>query len=689
MLERWMRGTQRMLRIDKFTALLGALSVLGSGLIILRGVTYEVHAVGDAGHYLSAAQNLLEGRGFTIWNGVPYDVQGPLFPLIIAFVSVLGETPFKSAGYVNAAAFGLTIFAATAWLRCRVQSRFLVTWAGCTCALSLLLAEFSSWPWTEPLFVLFTVLSLFMLDRFLVTKKWPFLILSAICVAFVCLTRYIGIALLASALLILLLRSGPTFIANVRNIIGYCAIAGTPICLWMLRNFLNSETLTGYTVPTGFTPLGSIHRATSELTQWVIRETGSAYLNTWSETILGVPIIVGRGIPWSTEEEANVLGASLTIILLLLLAVGTGYALMRLRPPTAFWKSLTVPTIFISVYGLSLSIVLPLTEIELPTRYLAPIYVPVLIVVTLILNEFLRSASGNPPIGALTFLLRWIIGSRAANVSVSGLIMMCCVFLWLLPQANANYDDITIRLESARRNHEQFHKSEIRQYMKSHELDGYIWVNDRHNLYTLIGRTATWEKFRELPFELPDDARSWITEARKDGGNAYVVWRYYSTSLHYSYRYLSELLALPGLEVLVLLEDGFILKGSEESYGSARISVMDIMGHILGDNDTPEIRSYFDIYLREDKLIYMKSECVEEDIEPRFFLHLDPVDSSHIPRKRKQHGFDNLDFAFRDHGFLYEGWCIATRTLPNYDIAKIRTGQFTSQGREWEAELLP
>lgn len=85
----------------------------------------------------------------------------------------------------------------------------------------------------------------------------------------------------------------------------------------------------------------------------------------------------------------------------------------------------------------------------------------------------------------------------------------------------------------------------------------------------------------------------------------------------------------------------------------------------------------------------MKSECVEEDIEPRFFLHLDPVDSSHIPRKRKRHGFDNLDFAFRDHGFLYEGWCVATRTLPNYDIAKIRTGQFTSQGREWEAELLP
>ena len=99
------------------------------------------------------------------------------------------------------------------------------------------------------------------------------------------------------------------------------------------------------------------------------------------------------------------------------------------------------------------------------------------------------------------------------------------------------------------------------------------------------------------------------------------------------------------------------------------------LGDLLGDSP-PAIRSDWDVYLIENSLIYKKEQCAPKDVEPSFFLHLGPVDMNDLPRRRKQYGFDNLDFAFRDHGLIEERVCVAIRELPDYAIAAIRTGQF-------------
>ena len=74
-----------------------------------------------------------------------------------------------------------------------------------------------------------------------------------------------------------------------------------------------------------------------------------------------------------------------------------------------------------------------------------------------------------------------------------------------------------------------------------------------------------------------------------------------------------------------------------------------------------------------------------------FFLHLDPVDLNDLPARRQQHGFDNLDFAFADHGAVFDGRCTAVRSLPEYDITRIRTGQYgrVAGGFKdlWEGEI--
>ena len=64
------------------------------------------------------------------------------------------------------------------------------------------------------------------------------------------------------------------------------------------------------------------------------------------------------------------------------------------------------------------------------------------------------------------------------------------------------------------------------------------------------------------------------------------------------------------------------------------------------------------------------------DVEAMFFLHLYPVAGNDLPYRRKQHGFDNLDFYFDDQGVMFDGKYVMSVPLPEYAIAEIRTGQF-------------
>ncbi len=102
----------------------------------------------------------------------------------------------------------------------------------------------------------------------------------------------------------------------------------------------------------------------------------------------------------------------------------------------------------------------------------------------------------------------------------------------------------------------------------------------------------------------------------------------------------------------------------------------------------PIIRSYFDVYLADNKtLIYVIEPCHNDDISDDFFLHVVPVDIKDLPESRRQYEFDNLDFSFFDRGFKDGRRCAAVIDLPDYDIARIRTGQFTDQAPTWHSEF--
>ena len=113
---------------------------------------------------------------------------------------------------------------------------------------------------------------------------------------------------------------------------------------------------------------------------------------------------------------------------------------------------------------------------------------------------------------------------------------------------------------------------------------------------------------------------------------------------------------------------------------------------ITEQSGEPLIRSDFDVYINDKLLIYSKDDCSQDDISQRFFLALFPTNQSDLPDARKAHGFNNLDFRFQDRAIRRDDRCVAVAPLPNYDITRIHTGQYTQQAdgsfeHLWEGEI--
>ena len=103
----------------------------------------------------------------------------------------------------------------------------------------------------------------------------------------------------------------------------------------------------------------------------------------------------------------------------------------------------------------------------------------------------------------------------------------------------------------------------------------------------------------------------------------------------------------------------------------------------------PDVDAAFDLYLQDNRLIYLRETCNPEDTAAGFFLHILPAEVADLPAGRQDAGFANLDFALARRGGNFDGKCMAVIFLPHYPIKAIRTGQhIPGPGEVWAAELV-
>ncbi len=636
-------------------ALIALVAALGTAHILVRTSTYGA-SLDYAFNYLSAAESLAAGEGLLSPGVGQMVIFAPFFSMAMAFLSLFGLEPMDGGRFLNATAFGLLILASGLWLSRRLESRPIALGVAVAVMASLPLAHFASTLVSEPLFILFTLLALMPLESFLNRRSGaPALVLSAVFAALAALTRYIGVTLIISGVLMLLSRRNVPVRQRLKHALAFGAISSLPLAVAMARNQLASGTLFGVrTEAAGQGPSGQ--SLFDSLGQIVV------VFHEWAGPLSPAHHWQLQLSPW------------LIAGLLLLLA-----ALLLITPRPG--RASFVFGVFALMYLAIIAVVAPLTVNPIiDSRFLTPVYVPLLFVAAFWLDALLRSK----PSGRMS-AVRWALvalalvgGSWHIGVSVQQNLRLTAEALesgYIGKSFNTTY----------------WEDSELVAYVRANPVSGRYYSNDPNVLRWNAGVPGTLVSWVPVPRRNPGNmCRHWferaVLKSRQYGEpEEHVVWVSGREPGQITCTLFDMEAPLP-LEPVAELADGAIFRvnAAFDSAG-ARQSAWEALA-----SGEPAVRSGFDVYLNENRLVYVREPCARADTEAMFFLHLIPADVVDLPDHRKQYGFDKLDFDFEERGVIFDGKCMAKVPIPEYAISEIRTGQFVpGQGQVWKEEFTP
>ena len=90
---------------------------------------------------------------------------------------------------------------------------------------------------------------------------------------------------------------------------------------------------------------------------------------------------------------------------------------------------------------------------------------------------------------------------------------------------------------------------------------------------------------------------------------------------------------------------------------------------------SPVVYSKYNVHLVDRSIVYTKSHCHPVDSRRPFILHIEPAVKNVLPQHRHRSGFEDRGFRFGARGVRFDGKCLATMPLPEYQIAAITVGQ--------------
>ena len=647
---------------DPFTLLIVVLAGLGTAHILVRTATYGAAVDGDSVFVLSTAMNFLAGEGWLNARGTPLVWWPPLFPLLLVALGGVGIEPLEAGRLVNAAAFGLTILAAGLYLRSNLRSQWLTLGTTVAILSSLPLSHLAAYFRTEALFVLLTLLALIRLAAFLHRKTDAALYWAAVFTALAALTRYPGVVLIAIGVLILL----P--LARLRHTLVFGAIASVPLLAVLAHNWVVADTLTGQRTGTGQSLSDSLSQVADTFREWVVPPNtpdGLTYLLWLAVGMVGVSGVLCATQRRSDDSRRNPQPTNDP----------------RLEPALLFG-------VFTVGYLVAMVAIVPIKVPEpILSRFLLPVYVPLLLAAVLLLDRFL-SIEATGWMGAVHYVMvSLVLLAALAHVGWSA------------------HRNLTITAEArvagfGMYNNDYCATSEILNYLRDTPIDGRMYSNNL-NLAWFWDRTAPPGKHQRLPHELHSLTSTILRGS--DGYPSYILWsRKEKQHAVYVFDDL-DIRLLPGVEPVAELSDGAVFRvTTAEPFDEAKHhtrkqryvqQLIEQAGELVihadstwpihtwgverADEQMEMARAGWDVYRNGPKLTYRKQPCAPDDGQTNFVLQVTPNDPADLSADRRPSGFDLLDFNFRIHGGVrLDDQCVVTTQLPDYPIGRIHIGRW-------------
>jgi len=263
-------STDRRYRIFLLT-----IALIGMAFVMIATSRYGAGVSSDAARNLSTADSLLAGKGFVDMVGSPLVLWPPLYPILLAGLSLASRlSTFQVAWYLNVALYGANIWLAGWWLYVVFRSKPFYAVAGSLIVLlSRSMLRIHANVASEPLFE--TLLLVFLLNsgEYLQTGSRRGLWLMCLCAGTATLQRYLGVALLGVALVVLYRRGG---LRAFRQGALPWLLAAIPITGWvLLHNYPISGSLFGPRELGAMLPIQNIGLSLTKILWWFIPRWGS------------------------------------------------------------------------------------------------------------------------------------------------------------------------------------------------------------------------------------------------------------------------------------------------------------------------------------------------------------------------------------------------------------------------------